>query len=237
MSQMQLHHADTYEAIKSIPDKAIDLIITDPPYLLSGLSGGGFAKQSGGGIYAKLVEAHDTLGKGFDFTLFAEFERIQPKLNAYIFCNAKLLKSMLVHLASRDDISTDILVWHKSNARPQPRSRYKFDVEYILYLTSAGAHLDTFASHFTSHIYQAGLRNTNNKMTTHPTEKPLTLIENLVLNSSKEGDTILDCFMGGGTTARACKLHNRNFIGYEIDKDFYEQAKASLKSLQNRLAI
>lgn len=234
---IELRNANAYEAIKSIPDRAIDLIITDPPYLLSGLSGAFSSEAAGGGVYKKLVEAHDTLGKGFDFTLFAEFERIQPKLNAYIFCNAKLLKSMLIHFASRDDISTDILVWHKINARPQPRSRYKFDAEYILYLTSAGAHLDTFASQFTSHIYQAVVRNANNKMTTHPTEKPLALIENLVLNSSKEGDTILDCFMGGGTTARACKMHNRNFIGYEIDKDFYEQAKASLKSLQHRLAI
>lgn len=236
MSQIQLHNTDAYEAIKSLPDNSIDLIVTDPPYLLSGLSGR-FATQAGGGNYAKLVEAHDTLGKGFDFGLFKEFKRIQPVLNAYIFCNAKLLKSMLAHFASRDDINTDILIWHKPNARPQPRTRYKFDVEYILYLASAGAHLDTFASHFSSHIYQAGLRNNTNKMTSHPTEKPLTLIENLVRNSSKEGETVLDCFMGGGSTARACKIHNRNFIGYEIDKDFYEQAKASLKSLQHRLAI
>lgn len=236
MQQIQLYNTDAYEAIKSLPDKSIDLIVTDPPYLLSGLLGG-FSKESGGGNYQKLVDKHDTLGKGFDFGLFNEFERIQPKLNAYIFCNAKLLKSMLAHIASRDDIITDILVWHKPNARPQPRNRYKFDVEYILYLASAGAHLDVFVSHFSSHIYQAGLRNTNNKETSHPTEKPLGLIENLVLNSSKEGDTILDLFMGGGTTARACKLHNRNFIGYEIDKEFYEQAKASLKSLQHRLVI
>lgn len=183
------------------------------------------------------MQKHDTLGNGFDFSLFAEFERIQPKLNAYIFCNAKLLKSMLTHFASRDDINSDILVWHKTNARPQPRSRYKYDVEYILYLSSAGAHLDTFASKFSSHIYQAGLRNSHNKMTTHPTEKPLALIENLVLNSSREGETVLDCFMGGGSTARACKMHNRNFIGYEIDKDFFKQTQASLKSLQHRLAI
>lgn len=236
MSQIQLHNTDAYEAIKSLPDKSIDLIVTDPPYLLSGLSGA-FSKEAGGGNYAKLVDMHDILGKGFDFGLFKEFERIQPKLNAYIFCNAKLLKSMLAYLASRDDIKTDILIWHKPNARPQPRNRYKFDVEYILYLSSAGAHLDTFASHFSSHIYTAVLRNNTNKMTSHPTEKPLALIENLVLNSSKEGDTVLDCFMGGGTTARACKKHNRNFIGYEIDKEFYEQAKKSLKSLQHRLAI
>lgn len=233
---IQLYNTDSCEAIKSLPDNSIDLIITDPPYLLSGLSGR-FAKEAGGGNYTKLIEAHDTLGKGFDFGLFNEFERIQPKLNAYIFCNAKLLKSMLVLFANRDDITTDILIWHKPNARPQPRNRYKFDVEYILYLTSAGAHLDTFASHFSSHLYQAGLRNAHNKMTSHPTEKPLSLIENLVLNSSQEGETVLDCFMGGGTTARACKIRNRNFIGYEIDKKFYEQAKASLKSLQHRLAI
>lgn len=72
--------------------------------------------------------------------------------------------------------------------------------------------------------------NTNNKYTTHPTEKPLCLIENLLLNSSKAGDTVLDCFAGSGTSAHACKIHNRNFIGYEIDEEYYKQAQQRIKN-------
>ncbi|MGX3046202.1 DNA methyltransferase, partial [Helicobacter sp. T3_23-1056] len=50
------------------------------------------------------------------------------------------------------------------------------------------------------------------------------------LNSSKEGDLVLDCFMGSGTTAHACKVLKRRFLGYEIDKEYYQMAQARLKS-------
>ena len=59
----------------------------------------------------------------------------------------------------------------------------------------------------------------------HPTIKPLHIIKNLIINSSLEGDTVLDCFMGSGTTGVACKELGRNFIGIEIDKNYFEIAE------------
>ena len=53
----------------------------------------------------------------------------------------------------------------------------------------------------------------------HPTIKPLNIIQTLILNSSREGETVLDCFMGSGTTGVACAKLNRNFIGMEINED------------------
>ena len=234
--QIQIHNADCYAHIANIPDKSVDLIITDPPYLLSGLKSG-FAKEAGGGNYAKLIEKHNTLGKGFDFSLLKEFERIQPTLNAYIFCNQKLLKKLLCYYDDKEHISTDILIWHKPNARPQPRNLYDFDCEFILFLQGDINTLDTTQSGFSSHIFSHNLMNNHNKHTNHPTEKPLSLIENLVLNSSKEGDLVLDCFSGSGTSAQACKILNRNFLGYEIDKEYYEQSIKRLNQTQGRLAI
>jgi DNA modification methylase len=58
----------------------------------------------------------------------------------------------------------------------------------------------------------------------HPTQKPVKLFEFLLEKYSKEGDTIFDPFMGSGTTGVACKNLNRNFIGIELDKDYYEIA-------------
>ena len=63
----------------------------------------------------------------------------------------------------------------------------------------------------------------------HPTQKPTKLIEKQILEYSKEGDLILDCFSGSGTTAIACYNLNRNFICIEKDKDYYE---ASVKRLE-----
>lgn len=55
----------------------------------------------------------------------------------------------------------------------------------------------------------------------HPTQKPETLINRLVLASSNPNDKVLDPFMGSGTTAISCKKNNRNFIGFEIDEKYY----------------
>lgn len=58
----------------------------------------------------------------------------------------------------------------------------------------------------------------------HPTIKPLEIIKTLIENSSKEGDVVLDTFMGSGTTAVACKETERNFIGFEIDEKYHKIA-------------
>jgi len=54
---------------------------------------------------------------------------------------------------------------------------------------------------------------------------PLELPETCILLSTKENDVVLDCFMGSGTTAVACKKHNRNYIGIELNKDYCELAE------------
>ena len=64
----------------------------------------------------------------------------------------------------------------------------------------------------------------------HPTQKPLNLFQYLVEKSSKEGDLVLDCFSGSGTTAIACAKTNRNFIGSEIDKEFYDISLKRIKA-------
>lgn len=58
----------------------------------------------------------------------------------------------------------------------------------------------------------------------HPTIKPLELIKNYIINSSKENDLILDCFLGSGTTAVAAKELNRHYIGFELNPQFYQIA-------------
>jgi len=58
----------------------------------------------------------------------------------------------------------------------------------------------------------------------HPSEKPISLMETLIRNSTQEGETVLDPFMGGGSTGLACANLNRNFIGFEIDEEYYQVA-------------
>ena len=64
----------------------------------------------------------------------------------------------------------------------------------------------------------------------HITQKPLDFIQKLVTNSSNEGDTVLDCFMGSGTTGVACINTNRNFIGIELDEKYFNIAKERIEN-------
>ena len=65
----------------------------------------------------------------------------------------------------------------------------------------------------------------------HPTPKPIELIKNIILHSSNPNDIILDPFLGSGTTAVACKLLNRNFIGIEINQDYVKMAQDRLNKV------
>ena len=70
----------------------------------------------------------------------------------------------------------------------------------------------------------------------HPAEKPIELMERMIKNSTGEGDTVLDCFAGSGTTGVACVNTNRRFIGFELDKDYYEIAVERLEAARSAKA-
>lgn len=77
----------------------------------------------------------------------------------------------------------------------------------------------------------------NKDIRIHPTQKPLGLIERIILRYSKENDLILDCFSGSGTTAIACYRTNRKFIAIEKDKDYYEKSIKRLEYETNQIRL
>lgn len=81
--------------------------------------------------------------------------------------------------------------------------------------------------------YIAGA-NKDKKLYKHPTIKPLHILRNLIVNSSKEGQTILDPFMGSGSTGVACVNTKRNFIGIELDPGYYEIAKKRIEEAERQ---
>ena len=67
------------------------------------------------------------------------------------------------------------------------------------------------------------INNIRNKI--HPTQKPIELLQMLITNSTDRGDVVFDCFMGSGSTGIACLNTNRQFIGMELDQEYFEIAK------------
>ena len=74
------------------------------------------------------------------------------------------------------------------------------------------------------------VKNVSKEKTDHPCPVPVELMERLILLTTKEGDTVLDPFMGSGTVAIACKNTNRNYIGFEISKKYYDIAQKRIKN-------
>jgi len=214
--------ADCYQAIKQIPDKSIDLIVTDPPYELE-TRGAGFHKQRD---YCDEIQDFG-LANGVTDTLLSEFIRVMSKVNIYIFCNKNQLKQYFDFFS---DYNCDLLIWHKTNPIPTVNNKYLSDVEYIFFAREKGVKLNGKYDAL-SKVYTSQTNTKDKKLFNHLTPKPLPLVKRFVENSSAENDVVLDPFCGSGTTPVACKDLNRRYIGFEINPQFYKIAKDRLNGI------
>lgn len=221
---------DSYELIKELPDKSIDLIIIDPPYDMEELNGGGnLAKKNTQKVFEELKAKN--LDKGIDETIFKELLRVMKKPNIYIWCNKKLIPKLIDFWVNKHKLKFDLITWHKTNAVPLCGGNYLVDTEYCLYFRER-IKLNTIYETAKTH-YELPINIKDKERFKHPTIKPITIIKNLIRNSSKKGDIVLDCFSGSGTTCIGAKELERNFIGIEIDPQYY---KISLDRLNGILA-
>ena len=225
----KIYNDDCYKAIKKIPDKSIDLIVTDPPYQIESLKGGGMLKEK------RLVGLMDSLGDknldvGLDKKILEELIRIMKKVNIYIWCNKKMIPMLFDYFVKQKGLLFDILVWNKTNAVPLCGSKYLTDSEYCLYFRKGG-YCNPKSYENAKTVYNLPINMADKNKYSHPTIKPLEIIKNLIINSSNENDVVFDPFMGSGTTAVACKELNRHYIGFELDKEYYEIACDRLKGI------
>ena len=119
--------------------------------------------------------------------------------------------------------------WVKTNPMPLNQSRnYLTDCREVALLGVKGGS-PTFSSKYDKGIYEFPIQ-TGKKGERHPTQKSLKLFEELIKKHSNEGDLVVDPFLGGGTTAIACKTTKRRFSGCEVEKSYYDiiQKKLSL---------
>ena len=118
----------------------------------------------------------------------------------------------------------EVLTWHKQNPSPLTNNIYLPDTEYVIFAREKGVKL--YGNYHTKHkYYLSGTNQVDKKKYGHPTIKPLAFIENHIENSSKPDDIVLDCFAGSGTTLVGAINKGRRFIGFEINKKYYEIAQ------------
>lgn len=107
-------------------------------------------------------------------------------------------------------------------------NKYLTDTEFILFFRERG--VKVYGQFDTKRTWCATpLNQSDKKKYNHPTVKPQLIVTNLILNSSQYGEIILDPFMGSGTTGVACVKTNRNFIGIELDEQYFKTAKSRIE--------
>lgn len=211
-----LYHQDCLEGIKQLRDNSVDLIVTDPPYEFENKNKGIYSIAR----FKKQMEEISKIGtNSFDFDKYIPplLDLQKDKVNAYFFCNKKLLPNYLNEAIKRK-LNYDVLIFGKLNPVPAFNNSHMNELEYIVFLRSSGVYFSSKEGYTTYKKYYA--ENIGHHGLMHPNQKPLELIRRFIRISSKKGDTILDPFVGSGTTLLACKQLNRNFIGFEISKKF-----------------
>ena len=215
----KIYFADSYKLIKDFPPNLIDLAIIDPPYKMD--------EHGGGGAFGNRNRPYqndvDTLAYGMRNTMLVELERVMKQTNLYIFCNKNQLHQYLdfYHEYYEDEKNIDLLVWHKTNPVPRCNNKYLSDLEYVLFIRDKGVEVNG-SYHTLSKLYQSTTNKDDKENFSHPTIKPLPFVKNMIINSSKKGDVVLDCFSGSGTTCVAAKELGRKFIGIENDERYHK---------------
>lgn len=221
----KIYNEDCYKAIKELPDKCIDLVYIDIPYEYS---------QGGSGCFGDRKETQKTQIGGFingiDYSILDDFVRICKYIYIYIWCSKQQIPYLLDYFVNKKHCFFNILTWHKTNPLPASNNIYHNDTEFCLCFresgTGVGGNYETKSTYYIS-----GINITDKNQFVHPTIKPLEFVKNHIINSSKVGDVVLDCFMGSGTTAVACKELNRHFLGFELNTDFWKIANDRVNGL------
>lgn len=219
----KIYNEDCYEAIKNIPDKSIDCIYTDPPYDFKSSvhHKNGFLKNRVNIPGKDIINLN--INNGYNLSILDEFVRVMKNINIFLWCNKHQIKDYLEYFSQFKDVTFEILMWHKTNPIPMTSNMWLPDTEYCLYFRDSNVKLND-GYDLKSKYYISPINKEDKDLYLHPTIKPLELVKRHLLHTTNEGGTILDPFIGSGTTAVAAKELNRNFIGFEINKKYYDIA-------------
>lgn len=212
MVDIKLMKGDCLKLMKEIPDGSIDMVLTDPPYGMNLTP-----QRLSGKFYGEKIDNDNTLEWTDEF-----FSIIYSKLvkvgSAFVFCNHYCISEFIASAKKAGFEVKNIIVWDKGhfgmggNWRPVH--------ELILLLTRGrfvcrSKNLKNIVSYKKVHHSRAN----------HPTEKPVDLLQHLIVEPDYDPKTILDPFMGSGSTGVACVNTSRNFIGIEIDDEYFKIAE------------
>ena len=205
---IKLLNGDCLELMKDIPNGSVNLVLTDIPY--------GVVNRESNGLRNLDKNKADIVT--FDLKELTETLCDKTDGSIYMFCGTEQVSTIRATMIEKG-LSTRLCIWEKTNPSPMNgQVIWLSGIECCVYGKKKNA---TFNEHCKNTVF----RFPTVKGKLHPTQKPINLMKYLIEVSSNENDIVLDPFMGSGSTGVACLNTNRNFIGIELDKNYFEIAK------------
>jgi len=212
MELNKIYNKDCLNGIKDLPNNSVDLIITDPPYgdnINYGRNGKSILNNKDESINYKILPEL--------------FRVLKDNSCCYIFTNWKFECKLRNFINKNTDFSIRmLLVIVKNNMGMGYGFRNQYELCLVLEKGICKYKLNNFSN------FQK-MRHINHDNSTHPHQKDELLIQKMIQHSSNKNDIVLDPFMGSGTTAVAAKHLCRYFIGFELDKNYYNITIERLK--------
>ena len=229
MLNFGFYNMDCMQGMKEFPDKYFDLAIVDPPYggagkdvnetfngALYGRFGGNFEK------YIKVDRTGGTWAQKYGSEIIEWDNAPDENYFKELF---RVSKAQIVFGANYFTMppSRNFIVWVKNNI---PEDFTMAMCEYAWVSRSGNAKV----------FYCSSIRDkTSGKF--HPTEKPIKLYEWILQNYAKDGDKILDTHVGSASSLIACYNTNHKYVGFEINKTYYEKAKKRLEAATSQMNL
>lgn len=224
--EIKLENTNCFDFLPKIETNSVDLVCIDPPYEVSRETNFQSGEETGKDTDRFRVSMDfgdwDNIFFGLD-TVIKECYRIL-KPNGTLICFYDLWKISILkkYFENAGFKQIRFIEWLKTNPVPiNSKINYLTNAREIA-ISGVKKNKPTFNSEYDNGIYKHPICHDKGRF--HPTQKPLALIEELITKHSNEGDVVLDCFAGSGTCALAAYNQNRNFIGCEINKEYYEKA-------------
>ena len=215
MKLNKIYNEDCLEGMKRIPDGSVDLIVTDPPYLINYKTG---HRKDKAHRFNDVILNDDNEQLITDY--IEECYRIMKNDSAmYMFCSSSKVDFFKSELDKYFKIK-NMIIWIKNNHTAGDLES-SFGRKYeIIFLVNKGS--KTFNGERLTDVWE--FPRVTGHLQVHQNQKPIELIKRCIDKHSNVGDLIFDGFMGSGTTAVAALDLDRKFLGFELDKHYYDVA-------------
>ena len=234
MCTISIVNKHCFDFLKTLPDKYVDLVLTDPPYEVSRdtnfQSGTATGKDTDRFRISMDFGNWDNNFTGLD-EIIKEFYRVL-KDGGTMICFYDIWKITILKKYFDDAKFRQIrfIEWIKTNPVPlNSKINYLTNSREIA-LSGVKKSKPVFHSEYDNGIYKYPICHDKGRF--HPTQKPVALLEELILKHSNENDIVLDCFSGSGSTAVAAFYQNRNFIGCELSQEYFNKSVSRLKEIK-----